>query len=92
MLSPFDKGSKVAWEFVSEDKSKCLLTVVCLEERIPENFILKLKGLDENAYYKDEESGKIYSGALLTQVGLNLSDQINYAYGSRKWFFTKADK
>ena len=54
-----------------------------------ENFILKLKGLDENAYYKDEESGEIYSGALLTQVGLNLSNQINYAYGSKKYFFTK---
>ena len=92
VLSPFDKGSKVAWEFVSEDKSQCLLTVVCLEQRIPENFILKLKGLDENAYYKDEESGKIYSGALLMHVGLNLSNQINYTYGSKKWFFTKADK
>ena len=92
MLSPFDKGCKVAWEFVSEDKSKCLLTVVCLEERVPENFILKLKGLDENAYYKEEECGKIYSGALLMQVGLNLSNQINYTYGSKKWFFTKVDK
>ena len=92
MLSPFDKGSKVAWEIVSEDKSQCLLTVVCLEQRIPENFILKLKGLDDNAYYKEEESGKIYSGALLMHVGLNLSNQINYTYGSKKWFFTKADK
>jgi alpha-galactosidase len=92
VLSPFDKGSKVAWEFVSEDKSKCLLTVVCLEQRIPENFILKLKGLDENAYYKEEECGQIYSGALLMQVGLNLSNQINYTYGSKKWFFTKVDK
>jgi hypothetical protein len=51
-----------------------------------------LKGLDENAYYKEEECGKIYSGALLMQVGLNLSNQINYTYGSKKWFFTKVDK
>ncbi len=92
VLSPFDKGYKVAWEFVSEDKSQCLLTVICLEERIPENFILKLKGLDENAYYRDEESGKIYSGALLTYAGLNLSNQINYTYGSKKWFFTRIEK
>ena len=50
---------------------------------------LNLKGLDENAYYKDEESGNVYSGAQLMYVGLNLSKKVNYTYGSRKWFFTK---
>ena len=89
VLSPFDKGEKVAWEFVSEDKSQCLLTVVCVHEHPLENFILKLKGLDENTYYQDEASGKVYSGAQMMHVGLNLSGQVNTLYGSKKWYFTK---
>ena len=34
---------------------------------------LKLQGLDRDKMYQDEESGKIYSGALLMHSGLNLS-------------------
>lgn len=89
VISPFEKKLKVAWEFVSEDKSQCLLTVVCLEEHVPEKFILKLKGLDENAYYKDEETGDIYSGAQMMYAGLDLSGKVNKTYGSKKWYFVK---
>lgn len=92
VISPFERGDKVAWEFVSQDKSQVLLTVVCIEGKVPENFILKMKGLDENAYYKDEESGEIYSGAQLMYVGMNISYQVNGTYGSKKWYFTKVDK
>ncbi|MBQ3020133.1 MAG: alpha-galactosidase [Clostridia bacterium] len=91
VLPPTSENLKVAWEFVSEDKSECLLTIICVKEHIPENFVFKFKGLDVNAYYQDEESGKIYSGALLTYVGLNLSNQINYTYGSKKWYLKKVD-
>ena len=90
-LSPFEEKYKVAWQIVSQDKKECLLTVVCLQERIPENFIYKFKGLDQNAYYKNEEDGKVYSGDFLASVGLNLSNKINYVYGSRKWYFIKVD-
>ena len=90
-LSPFEEKYKVAWQIVSQDKKECLLTVVCLQERIPENFIYKFKGLDQNAYYKNEEDGKVYSGDFLANVGLNLSNKINYVYGSRKWYFIKVD-
>ena len=44
-----------------------------------------------------EEHGEEYgfnlvsSGAVLTSVGLNLSNKINYTYGSRKWYFVKVD-
>ena len=62
-----------------------------MQERIPENFIYKFKGLDQNAYYKNEEDGKVYSGDFLASVGLNLSNKINYVYGSRKWYFIKVD-
>jgi alpha-galactosidase len=90
-LSPFKEKYKVAWQMVSQDKKESLLTVVCLQEKVPENFIYKFRGLAQNANYKCEEDGKIYSGAFLTNVGLNLSNKINYTYGSRKWYFTKID-
>lgn len=91
LISPFEKGHKVAWEFVSEDKSQCLLTVVCLQECVPENFVLQLKGLAATSWYKEQESGNIYSGGFLMYTGLNLSNKINYTYGSKKWLFTKVD-
>lgn len=92
VLSPFDNNEKVAWEFVSADKSQCLLTVVCLKEDYFDKFIFKFKGLDESAYYKDEESGKVYSGAVLSYVGLNLSGKVNKLYESKKWLLTKVDE
>ena len=39
--------------------------------------MIKLKGLDENTYYKDEETGEIYSGALLMHAGINLTPNLN---------------
>ena len=91
VLSPFDEEYKVAWEFVSQDKSQCLLTVICVKEKLLENFIFKFKGLDEKFNYKDEESGVVYSGERLMRVGLNLSEKVNELYSSKKWFFTKVN-
>ena len=31
---------------------------------------VRLQGLDENAVYQDQESGKIYSGAALMDAGI----------------------
>ncbi|MBR1676926.1 MAG: alpha-galactosidase [Clostridia bacterium] len=88
-LSPFDGGDKAAWQFVSEDKSECLLTVVCLKEQSYERFIYKFKGLNAEFNYKDEESGKVYSGEYLTVYGLDLRNEVNYLYGSKKWYLKK---
>ncbi|UKI35776.1 MAG: GH36 C-terminal domain-containing protein [Clostridiales bacterium] len=56
LLSPFE-GNYTAWEFVSEDESEIVLMIASIIRRggwLPFTQI-KLKGLDENAYYKVEK-------------------------------------
>ena len=59
--------------FVAEDKSEALVTSVVMREPYDKAFFLKLKGLDPEKYYRDEETGEIYSGALLMNAGLCLT-------------------
>ena len=57
---------------MSPDKKEALFTRVVM--RRPENLyqLLRLKGLDPDTLYKDEDTGEIYSGALLMHAGINL--------------------
>lgn len=61
------------WLFVSPDKKEALFTRVYFGR--PENLrqILRLPGLDPARFYREEESGAVYSGALLAHGGLDLS-------------------
>lgn len=61
------------WEFVSPDKSEALFTRVIM--RRPDNLFQaqRLRGLDPDKMYTDEETGEIYSGALLMHAGIYLS-------------------
>ncbi len=63
-----------AWELVARDKSEALLTVVVTKESPHKKFRLRMKGLKADAYYKIEETGRIYSGALLMNFGMNLTE------------------
>jgi alpha-galactosidase len=49
---------------------------------------VRLKGLDEKALYREEASGKEYSGAALMHAGLPLPMQLG-EYLSRQIHFTK---
>jgi alpha-galactosidase len=74
ITAPTDDEYKCAWQYNSKDKSEALLTVV-IKNRTPHDFLLvKLKGLDPEKLYLDEDSGEIYSGGLLMNVGINLTD------------------
>lgn len=72
LICPWDNPYKVAWQFVSEDKSETLVTVLIKFHTIERNFFIKLKGLQPDKYYKCEKDGEIYSGALLMNAGLSL--------------------
>ena len=60
-----------AWAFVSEDKNEVLLNVVVLEMHgnmtVP---YVKLQGLDADAMYQEEESGRVFSGSALMEAGI----------------------
>ncbi len=73
LITPFEDEFKVAWEQVSEDKNEALVTVVHIKRPYNEFFLLKLKGLDPDKIYVNQDTGKEYSGAYLMNAGLNLT-------------------
>jgi alpha-galactosidase len=70
LTNPMLNHEYAAWESVAEDKTEALLSLVMLDAHFnaPVNYV-KLKGLDENAVYTDEESGQEYTGAMLMYGG-----------------------
>ena len=74
LSNPMELSEYAAWEFVSEDKSEALLNVVTLQTHgnAPVCF-LRLKGIDENAIYVEQGTGKEYSGSALLNAGLPLT-------------------
>lgn len=73
ITSPTEDPFLCDWEFVSPDKKEVLFTRVVM--RKPDNLYqpLCLPGLDPDTFYTDEDTGKVYSGALLMHGGLDLS-------------------
>lgn len=78
--------SASAWESVSSDKSEVLLTYVVMRTHVTVSRYIRLRGLDPERIYVDEATGRKYSGALLMNAGLNLTQ--GYKDGeSRVWHF-----
>ena len=89
IIAPTYDEFKCAWEYVAKDKSEALLTVV-IKNRAPHDFLLiKMKGLDPEKMYRDETDGEIYSGALLMNAGINLTDGTLSAGRSFIRYFTE---
>ena len=77
LVSPFNGKQVAAWQFISEDESEALLCfyrILGKPNTAPD--IVRMKGLDPNAYYTDDE-GNIWSGAVLMGHGM--------------WFTTRGD-
>ena len=87
-LSDPRKEEICAWEFVHTDEngqSRVLLNVVmqAIHGNMTVNYI-KLQGLEETAVYREEKSGKRYSGAALMYGGMplpvELGEYLAYQY------------
>jgi alpha-galactosidase len=65
-----------AWAFVSEDQSEMLLSVVRMVSHFnaPIDY-LRMKGLKEDAIYREETTGKEYTGSALVHAGIPLPMQ-----------------
>ena len=70
---PFANDRFDAWEFVAKDKSEALLEYVQVLKE-PSVFLhrVKLKGLMKGAYYRHEQTGKVYSAELLMNSGFDI--------------------
>ena len=87
LITPFENEFKVAWEHVSEDKTEVLATVIQIKSSYDQFFMLRLKGLDPEKIYVEQESGKEYSGAYLMNAGLNLTHISNRDGSSYRYYF-----
>ncbi len=79
LVSPWEKSGRIekyaAWINVSKDKSHAVVTISWIyAEAYAPKIVLKLKGLDENADYKDLKSGNVYSAKELMYFGLILAN------------------
>ena len=91
-LSDPEKDEICAWEFVNTEEngaSKVLLNVVmqAIHGNMPVNYV-KLRGLEENAVYREEKSGKRYTGVALMYGGMPLPVELG-EYLAYQYYFIK---
>lgn len=71
LSNPMENRKYAAWQFVTEDRKKSLLSVVLLHKESNEPFVrMKLKGLDETNFYQINGENRIYSGSALMNAGI----------------------
>lgn len=83
-ISPYDDGFRCAWSFVSADKAESLTTLVTMRQPETRFFLFKFKGLDPMRFYLCDWDHQVYSGAMLMNAGLNLSEAVNQTGDSLK--------
>ena len=71
--NPFKSTRFDAWQFVAKDKGEVLLQYVQIL-KTPSLFLhrIRLKGLEPEAYYRHEETGKVYSAKVLMNSGFDI--------------------
>ena len=72
LSNPF-QDNFAAWMVVSDDRSKALVSVIRLTaEANPPAAYVTLKGMEEDAFYREKNTGKVYPGAALMEAGILL--------------------
>ena len=72
LSNPF-QDNFAAWMGVSDDRSKALVSVIRLTaEANPPAAYVTLKGMEEDAFYREKTTGKVYPGAALMEAGILL--------------------
>ena len=66
-----------------------MVTLVTMRRECPLHLIVRLRGLDPNAYYKNEQTGEVLSGALLMNAGLTLTNTAGYTGESVAIYFER---
>ncbi|WP_160719676.1 alpha-galactosidase [Bacillus sp. USDA818B3_A] len=72
ILSPCE-GNETAWSFVSENYSETIVGYFrVLSQPAASIRVLKLKGLDRDSLYKHMETGEVYGGDELMNIGITI--------------------
>ena len=70
-MSPLAGSPRAAWEFVSEDGDAVLCEGVTLDAFSNSPLrLIRLRGLDKDAHYKERDTGKVYTGQALMKAGV----------------------
>lgn len=89
LISPFENPYRAAWQLVSPDKSRTMVTLVTIREETHQHLIVKLRGLEPDAYYRNEQTGEVFSGALLMHAGLTLTNSAVHTGESIVMYFER---
>lgn len=80
LKNPFEENCS-SWNFVSQDRKQVVFVFVqILAESVYKMPIVSLKGLDPDADYKDQKTGKIYGGDELMNCGIAIPIENNDFY------------
>ncbi len=90
LTNPFAPGNMTAWQHVTKDKSKSLLSVVVtnLTCNGPQEYI-RAKGLEEDAFYRMNGGRELYSGAVLMNAGIPIPREVP-EYTAFQYYLEKA--
>ena len=88
LTNPFTDEA-AAWQYVSDDKEEVLFNAVLLENHgnMTPVFV-KLKGLENGAFYQEEKTGVLYPSDILMEIGLPLQSG-QHEYQSYQMKFVK---
>ena len=82
LSNPF-QDNFAAWMVVSDDRSKALVSVIRLTaEANPPAAYVTLKGMEEDAFYREKTTGKVYPGAALMEAGILLPAAVSEYEGT----------
>ncbi len=90
LVCPWDDPYNCAWMFTDEGKTQALVTYLIKFKKERRGLFLRLKGLDPAKYYRLEETGEVFSGALLMNAGISLFNMPNEDGYSKTFYFTQA--
>jgi len=91
LTNPFEMGNMTAWQHVSKDKAKSLISVVVtnLTCNGPQEYI-KAKGLKPDALYKINGGKEMLSGSALMNAGFPIPREVP-EYSSFQFYLERAD-
>ncbi len=72
LISP-NKTNYICLQCVSKNKDKSLILFMNKLKESDQSRFIRLKGLDENKYYKNNWNNKVYLGSYYMQIGINYS-------------------
>lgn len=76
LRSPFE-GRNTAWEFVKDDTVVLIYCTILARWALGRTNV-KLCGLDVNSKYLDVDSGRVYSGSYLMNIGIYFDDSTDF--------------